>query len=441
MKKISIYILVIGILFGCTDDLKDATDFTSVENPNLSAESVVGQPNSSKIWLAGLEREMALTLNEILILAELGSDNYVNTQTFFNQFLDNLEIRSDDPDMRITQFRIARLRVSAKFGLEQVGPNDTEYTTEIEAEFNFFEGMSYLYAGMYFSALPQEELGAPISSVDNLNSAIVSFETAIALNPKAEYYLALARANYYLGNQIDAVAAAQTTLSIDANILRSARYDQKEEVFNDFESALYERGTFDDLQPLPTLDFLDPKYSFLTPDLDPSVHYLKAEEAHLILAEANLASGNIGAAQTNMTNLLNLIATREVRIIDDSVEQRPDPSSVFDPRPSSSSVIVNGRSGLVLDRQLGNIRVPSVSGTSLTSGDIASMTLEDSALELLYRTRQEVFIAEGLRFADMGVKLVIHINEILQNPNVNDGDLGTVPVIPSFIDAVKEYNA
>ena len=437
MKKISIYILVIGILLGCTDDLKDATDFTSVENPNLSAESVVGQPNSSKIWLAGLEREMALTLNEILILAELGSDNYVNTQTFFNQFLDNLEIRPDDPDMLNTQFRIARLRVSAQFGLEQVGPNDTEYTTDTEAEFNFFEGMSYLYAGMYFSALPQEELGVPISVVDNLNSAIVSFETAIALNPKAEYYLALARANYYLGNQIDAVAAAETSLSIDSNLLRSARYDQKEEVFNDFESALYERGTFDDLQPLPTLDFLDPKYSFLTQDIDPSVHYLKAEEAHLILAEANLAIGNIGGAQTNMTNLLNLISTREVRIIDDSVEQRPDPSSVFDPRPSYSSIVVNGRSGLVLDRQSGNIRVPSISGTSLTAGDVASMTLGDSALELLYRTRQEVFIAEGLRFADMGVKLVIHINEILQNPNINEGDPGTVPVIPSFIDAVK----
>ncbi|RZT00364.1 tetratricopeptide repeat protein [Aquimarina brevivitae] len=437
MKKISIYIMAIGLLFGCTDDLKNATDFTSVENPNLSESSIVGQPNSSLIWLAGLEREMALTLNEILILSELGSDNYVNTQTFFSQFLDNLEIRIDDPDMRDTQFRIARIRVAAQFGLNQVGPGDSEYTSATEAEYNFFEGMSYLYAGMYFSALPQEELGVPVSSADNLASAIASFETAIALNPQPEYWLALARANYYLGNQTEAVTAAQNAIALDNDFLRSAQYDQLNGPVNLFENALYQRGTFDDLQPLPTLDFLDPKYSFLTPDRDQSVHYLKAEEAYLILAESNLANSNLLAAQNNLQDLLSLIDTREVRNIDDSIEQRPDPSSVFDDRPSSPSVVVNGRAGLVLDRQSGNIDVPTVSGTSLTSADVTAMTLGDAALELLYRTRQEVFIAEGLRFADMGVKLVIHENEILQNPNVSEGDLGTVAVIPSFIDAVK----
>jgi hypothetical protein len=47
-----------------------------------------------------------------------------------------------------------------------------------------------------------------------------------------------------------------------------------------------------------------------------------------------------------------------------------------------------------------------------------------------------VFIAEGLRFVDMGVKLVIDENEILLNENINEGDLGTVPVIPSFIAAI-----
>ena len=437
MKKISLYIMAIGLLFGCTDDLKNATDFTSVENPNLSVNSVVGQPNSSVIWLAGLEREMSLALNEILVLSELGSDNYVNTQTFYSQFLDNLEIRTDDPDIRDTQFRIARLRVSAQFGLNEVGPGDSEYTDETEAEYHFFEGMSYLYAGMYFSALPQESIGAPVSSTDNLASAIASFETAIALNPKPEYWLAIARANYYLGNQTEAVTAAQQAIALDSDFLRSAKYDALNGPVNTFEDALYGRGTFDDLQPLPTLDFLDPKYSFLTPDEDQSVHYLKAEEAYLILAEANLANSNILGAQTNLQDLLGVISTREVRNIDDSIEQRPDPSSVAPDRPSSSSVVVNGRSGLVLDRQSGNIDVPSVSGTSLTSGDIATMTLGDSALELLYRTRQEVFIAEGLRFVDMGVKLVIHEEEFLQNPNITAGDPSTIPVIPSFIDAVK----
>lgn len=434
MKKISIYIIVLGILFGCTDDLKDATDFTSVENPNLSEESIVGQPNSASIWLRGIERELALTLNEILILAELGSDNYINTQTFFSQFLDGLEIRIDDPDIRDTQFRIARMRTAAKFGLERVGPNDPEYTTDTEAEFNFFEGISYLYAGMYFSALPQEELGAPISAADNLASAITSFETAIGINAKPEYYLALARANYYLGNQSAAVNAAQQAITLDSDFIRSVAYDQLNGPVNVMENALYQRATFDDFQPLPSLDFLDPKYSFLTPDLDPSVHYLKAEEAYLILAEADLADSNIGAAQGNLTALLGLVNSREVRNIDDTIEQR----SEVDPggRPDNAAVVVNGRTGLVLDRQSGNVNVPSVSGTSLTQTDVNAMANDDAALVLLYRTRQEIFIAEGLRFADMGVKLVIHENEILQNPNINEGDPSTVPVIPSFINGV-----
>ena len=112
-----------------------------------------------------------------------------------------------------------------------------------------------------------------------------------------------------------------------------------------------------------------------------------------------------------MTDLLDLIVTREVRNIDDSIEQRieVDPGS----RPDNASVVVNGRDSLVLDRQSGNVNIPSVSGTSLTAADIPSITADDAGLELLYRTRQEVFIAEGLRFADMGVKLILDENEIL----------------------------
>ena len=53
-------------------------------------------------------------------------------------------------------------------------------------------------------------------------------------------------------------------------------------------------------------------------------------------------------------------------------------------------------------------------------------------------TSQEIFIAEGIRFVDMGIKLVINENEILQNDNISDGDGGTVAVIPSFIDSVKD---
>ena len=420
--------------FGCTGDFGDVTDFKDVENPNLSEASVVGQPNSASIWLSGLERQLANVFNETLVLSELGSDNYVNTQTFFNQFMDGLEIQITDPDMRDTQRQIQRLRELAVFGIATVGPGDPNYDSTTEAEFSYFEGLSYLLSGMYFSALPQEPVGVALPSETHYQNAIAAFDVALSLNPKAEYYLAKARANYYLGNKVEAVNAATSALGLDSSFDRQVGFDESNEPRSFFEDALFQRGTFDDLQPLPTLDFLDPKYSFLDPNEDAPVHYLKAEEAYLILAEAALSDNDIVTARTNLTALLDLIATREVRTIDDSIEQRSQVDEGS--RPDKSNIIVNGRSGLVLDRQSGDVDIPSVSGTSLTSADISAMQDDDSGLSLLYRTRQEVFIAEGLRFVDMGVKLVIDENEILINDNVSEGDLGTTPVIPSFIAAV-----
>ncbi|MDX1365874.1 MAG: hypothetical protein R3243_16840, partial [Arenibacter latericius] len=107
-------------------------------------------------------------------------------------------------------------------------------------------------------------------------------------------------------------------------------------------------------------------------------------------------------------------------------------------RPDTTNIVVNGRSGLVLYRGGDRVSIPSVSGTSLTQTEIDNMTANDAALELLYRTRQEIFIAEGIRFVDMGIKMVINENEILQNENISDGDPSTVPVIPSFIAAVVD---
>lgn len=432
MKKTIIYLCASLLIISCTNTFKESLDFTDVENPNLSEESVVGQPNSSTIWLTGIERELSRTLNEILILAELGSDSYVNISTFYNQLLDILDIRTTDNDIRDVQNEIARVREMAKYGLETVGPNDVEYTSEINAEYHFFEGMSYMYAAMYFSGLPQEPLGPAISSANNYQNAISSFDKAIALSSKAEYHLAKARCYYYLGDKTNAVTSAEAALTIDNSFTREALFDEKDEPSNTMESALFERSTFNDFQPLPSLDFLDPKYSYLTPDQDPSVHYLKAEEAYLIIAEAKFADAIIADVKTNLTSLLTLVATREVRNIDDRTELRDEGA-----RPLDETVVVNGRPNLVLNRQTGNVDIPSVSGTSLIQTDVDAMIIDDASLKLLYRTRQEIFIAEGLRFTDMGIKLVVNENEFLQNDNIQEGDPSTVKVVPSFIDAVS----
>jgi len=430
MKKI----LLLSIIF-CSISCNDLLDFTIVENPNLSETSVVGQPNSAAIWLTGIERQLALFLNEIVINAEVASDNYNNDQTFYNQFLDGLNIDPRDSDIEDIEFDLNRMREMAKFGLEQVGPGDPNYQPETEAEFIYMEGLSHLFTGMYFTGLPASPGAAPQSAAEHYQVATTKLDAAIAINAKPEYYLAKARINYYTGNKAEAVSAAAQAIALSPDFLRAARFDQTEGPSNTMESGLYERGSFDDLQPLPTLDFLDPKYSFNSAAEDDPVYYLKAEEAYLIQIEAAIADNDLDGAKMMMTTLLELVNSRGKRPIDDSIEGRTHFAEGT--RPNLNCVMVNGRTGLVLTRSEGNVDVANISGTSLTAEDIAGLENAEDALYLLYRTRQEIFIAEGIRMVDMGVKLVISLVEELQNSNVSTGGVGTIPQIPDFIDGVR----
>lgn len=434
MKKIFLYTMCVGLFFSCGE----LTDFTDVENPNLTEESIVGQPNSSILWLTGMERQLSLTLNEIVINAEIVSDNYVNTQTFYNQFLDALDIQKIDDDIEDLQFDIHRLREMADFGLESIGPGDENYSDETRAEYTFMRGMSSLWSAMYFSGLPGEPAGPVLSAEAHLTNAVNDFNNAISIMNNPQYHLALARAYYLQGNQSMATSTAQDAIDAGAD-LRVNTFDEANGPANTMESALYERGTFDDLQPLPSLDFLDPKYSFFSAAEDMGINYLKVEEAHLILCEAAIKDGDIPGAQSIMTDILGLVGSRPMVSVDDAIEGRTEiaPGS----RPDSACVEVNGRAGLVLERGEGPVMVPGVSGASLTQAEIDAISTEDEALYLLYRTRQEIFMAEGMRMVDMGIKFVIGETEELLNENVGTTGLGTAPQIPSFIAAAGDIDA
>ncbi|WP_148870366.1 tetratricopeptide repeat protein [Tenacibaculum adriaticum] len=440
MKKRIHIIFVIFLGINLSSCEKELVDFTEVTNPELSESSIIGQPNSAQSWLYGVERQMAELSNEYVTISEIASDNYENTQTFYNQLLDNLNIDFQDADMSQLHFDIAKLREMALFGLNRVAPNDINSSNNTLAEFNFYKGISHLLAGEYFSFLPAEANGVPLSSEENLNLAIESFNTALSLSNSASYHMAIARANYSLGNKAEAVTAAQDALNLDATLLMEVAYDQSNGPSNTMEAALYGRGTFDDLQPLPSLDFLDPKYSFLSNDIDQPLYFLKAEEAHLIIAEAQLSDNDLPAAQTTLKNLLTLINSRDTRTIDDTVEGRDQdhPGS----RPDNSSIVVkyegdiDFKTGLVIDRST-TVTVPVVSGTSVTDVDIDALASIDEALELLFLVRQEVFIAEGRRVIDLGIKYVIHETELLLNPNIDENNPGLTRVIPPFIDSIK----
>ena len=255
----------------------------------------------------------------------------------------------------------------------------------------------------------------------------------------ASLQLASARAYYFLGNKTEAVSAANAAIAADPTFVRFAMFDAINGPTNAMQDALYDRGTFDDLQPLPKLDFLDPKYNGADATTEVDVPILKIEEAHLILAEAALADNDLMTAQNLMKEIINLVATRPTQTFDDAREGRDHDNPGT--RPDNPSVMVAAsaadpmRAGLVIDRQSGNVTVPVVSATSVTADMVDALSDADDALEMLYLMRQEIFIAEGMRMVDMGVKFVTSEVERILNEKVTSDDV--TPNIPAFIDAIK----
>lgn len=435
-NKIIISIIALGF-WAC-----ETVDPFEVVNPNLAETNIIGQVNSSKTWLTGTERQMAIAMNGVLTISEIASDNYTNTNTFFNQFLDNLDIRPIDPSMNVAFRGISRLRETAKFGLDQIGPNDSNYDDATRSEYNFYLGMAYLMSAEYFEATPIEEAGPAVSAADQLQLAVDNFTEALTADPSnLKAVAARARAYYNMGNSNMAITDANTVLATNPNFLYTVSFDPVNTTANnnglsytknELQLALQERGSFDDLQPLPRLDFTDPKMVLINASTDSDVPVLKAEEMYLILAEANNAMGLDPVAQQNLRDCRALALSRPQITSDESTEGRTErmPGS----RPDTAAVVVDGRSGLVKNRDQSTV-IFTVSTTSVSDAMINAQ-IGDGLLELIYLMRQEIFIAEGRRIIDMGVTYVMHENEFLQNPNLTPAS--GMPNTPPFIMAVVD---
>jgi len=434
MKKYLILsILIVTAFVGC-----DLIDGTNVTNPDLTLDEAVEQPNSATAWLNGLDRRTSFVYNAFLTTAELTTDNYENKATFFNQNVDNGTFRDIDTDINASQLQMGRLREQAQFGLTDVLENDPDAAgTEIEAEMYFFLGWAHIMSGETFVALPAEGGGEPQTPETHFQAAINAFTAANAISPSISYDMGLARAHYNLGNRTEAVQFAEAVLNADPSFIREARYDGVNGPTNEFQNAVYDRQSFNDLQPLPRLDFLDPKYGDLGGTNESPVIMQSAEEAHLIIAEAQLTDGVAGLAnaQQTMLNLLALVDTRPVRDFDETEEGRTGTAGT-ETRPNSSDFVVASEPGepfiedLVLDRTA-STTVSTVSGTSVTQADINALTDETEALRTLYLMRQEVFFGEGRRMFDLGVQWPVSEVEALNNENVTDQH--RQPFIPAYM--------
>ena len=149
-----------------------------------------------------------------------------------------------------------------------------------------------------------------------------------------------------------------------------------------------------------------------------------------------MASNNLTEAKQHLTALLQLVQKRPIQTdINDQLEGRyngglksfpNDPTYRVQASPTDSL-----RAGLIIDRRPPHlITLPYISGTSVTQAMIDGLDNHDSALELVYLMRQEIFFAEGRRPADLGICLPLCEAEAA---NTENGAPYTEAWIPSFV--------
>ncbi len=437
MKKIFLIICLLAGLNAC-----QLLNPTEVENPNVTEETFLNSYGAMNAWTRGTERQFATTLNAIVEFTELVSDNYYNNRTLSSKVFDIPQILYTDPDVNTIQSRIHTLRAQAEYGLTTVAQRDAGTTDIQRAELHFYKAMAHIFAGELFVALPAERTRRPLSPEEHFTAAIAELQQAIALNGSAAntnstgYRLAIARAYYRLGNQAESENFSRQVLSAAPSYTRTIRYDALNGLRNEFQFYIFDSGS-DEFQPLPRLDFLDPKYFGTSATDTKPITFFKAEEAHLIIAERQLADGQVEQARQTLKNLLTLVGSRTRATFSDAGEDKgkvggnvrlyPD-SAVYRVAASPNESL---KTGLVLNRKNGPVTVPTLSGTSVTTEVIDAATAEDALLELLYLMRQEIFLAEGRRITDLGIKFPVSLIE--QSGNGNIEQEVTQAQIPSFI--------
>lgn len=429
--------LVTGLGAGACDFL----DPTGVNNPTVTEDTFLGTPNAAASWTRGVERQLASTINQVIIGTEVVSDNVFNNRTLYSKVFDIPRIDNSDFDVLNIQESIHRLRQMADQGLTVVVPADEAATDQTRAQLHFYRGFGHLLSAELFVALPGEPEGAPLDPATHFDLAVQDFEQARTLSSDADFdaaaLLAIARAEYGAGDRTAAVAAAQQVKSATPSLLRMVEYDNVDGPGNSMQNAIYDSGQ-DEFQPLPRLDFLFPKYYSETAADESPIALLKGEEAFLILAEAALATGDVAGARQELKELIDIVEARPTAMIDDRGQQRgrqggtwifPDDAAV----QVAASPTATPRSGLVLTRSGDRVEIPIVSGTSVTDQMLDDADTHDEMLYLLYLMRQEIFVVEGRRMTDLGIRLPTALDEALTNPNVDEGMAALTARIPSFI--------
>jgi tetratricopeptide (TPR) repeat protein len=429
--------LVIG---GC-----ELIDPTNVRNPQTTEESLrSGGTGATTPFMSGVQFRYSDAVEDIAYFTDTVSDNYDNVATFISPEADkprnilprDLTLNGGDGPY----FEVQELRALADFALSGVIPNDPLATPAQRAEATFYRGMANLLSAENYAAVPVVEDGPAVAGAQLLQLAIDNFNAALAISQHSGFAtrinLALARAYRQRGDVANAEIAANAALaSGPANFSFPAQYDAANNVNDGYTFAV--SRNLNDIQPLPRLDFLDPKYIAR----DTPISSIKMEEAHLILAEVALSRGNTGGATAALVNAINLAKSRPTTTFRD-IDPRNDTNPLHPKRPQGGTVQASPTApaiaGLIVTRPVpagSTIPVPTVSGTSLDATAVGALTGPVEIFRTLYLARQEIFFFEGRRMCDLGIRLPMMEREIETNDKISPGDVGTIAVVPGYIPA------
>lgn len=410
----------------------DFLDPTNVTNPNTTAEDLARAAEPTNALLPGVRAQMARAVSSVVTISEIVSDNFEIAFTNITGDLNDPYLVSPDGGTYNgfggSYWNLQELRALADFVIDTIAPQDAAATSAQLAEAHYYRGMAFLMQGESFVGVPTGPDLAPTMSAGLVELAIQDFDAALGLGASSERQVALvaalARAHRNLGNRAQAVQFATQALGLDADFVVLQQYGAGE-----IENPVF--GDDRTREPLPRLDFLDPKYT----SRDAAIPLAKAEEMHLILAEAAMADGDYGSASGHIAAAVALAKDRPRGEVNDR-DQRLNPDLTVRPRNSEVRVRAEAgaplRAGLVLDRP-GVVEVPTISGTSLDADSVASLTDAFALRHALWLARQEILFLEGRRLHDLGVLMPISAREIDASPALQRGGPATEVQVPSYI--------
>jgi tetratricopeptide (TPR) repeat protein len=423
-----------GVLASCS-----FLDPTEVENPATTADDLANAENPTASLLPGLRAQLASAINPVI--PEVVSDNYSIHGTGINKTNDFPSEITPDLIGGVYE-NVQELRALAEFVLNDIAPDDSTASSDDLQEARFYLGMAFLLLGERFVAAPVEVDGTPVPSAGLIQRAITELNAALSAAPSSGFALpiqaTLARAYRLDGDVTGAEAAAQAVLAGDPAFLLGQDYDPATITNGPF--AVLVLRSLKEMQPLPRLDFLDPKYTAREAPIAVS----KGEEMLLILAEVEFARGDYAAGREFIAQAVELAQSRATANFDDDdarlnedLSERPHDASIGIRADPNSPL----RAGLVLTRP-GIVVTPTVASSSLDADSVRNIAAADteSLIHALHLARQEMLILEGRRMTDLGIRLPVTLDEIETNDNINDGDLGTRVVVPAYLPAQDDMD-